>query len=92
LKEIYKRWLDLKKNLDLRNHRYLEIKLENLAKNPSKMLKDITDFCELENVFLNPPRISSEKVNYWEKSFSHKDKNLVKDILGDTIELMGYVI
>lgn len=56
------------------------------------MLKDITDFCELENVFLNPPRISSEKVNYWEKSFSHKDKNLVKDILGDTIELMGYVI
>jgi hypothetical protein len=87
---VYSRWFDLKSVLDFENHRYFELKLEDLANTPSEMLEKLTTVGGFDNQFENPPEIIGEKVNYWKKTISKADINYMNDRLGSIIENMGY--
>ena len=89
---IYERWFDLKGALNLNEHRYLELKLEDVAASPQASLREIASFCGLENRFRGLPEIRPDKVNYWRETMPREDKRLVNEILGPYIERLGYEI
>ena len=92
LKGIYDHWFNLKSKIDLDKHRYLEVKLEDLAAAPRAVLEQITFLCGVDNNFINLPNIRLDKVDYWKEEMPKTDKELVTTILGSYIEMMDYVI
>ena len=89
---MYDRWFDLKSKIDLNKYRYLELKLEDLAASPKSVLEKVASFCGLENQFENLPDITLDKVNYWQRTMTSQEKQLVNKILGSYIEQMGYEV
>jgi hypothetical protein len=92
LKNVYSRWFDLKRTLDLTKCRYFELKLENLATSPQAVLEEVLFFCGLENRYENPPQIKVDRVNNWQEMMSKQEVQLVNAILGPYIEQMGYEV
>lgn len=92
MKEVYHRWFALQKKVDFEKHNYFEIKLEDLANDYGNKIQDIGKFLGVENQFINPPKLTIEKVNYWQKSMSTKDIEVVNSILSEEIERMGYTV
>lgn len=90
LLRIYERWFDIKARLDFGAFRYLELKLEDLARDPVGTLAWISSRCGLDNRFQDVPEITLDKVQYWQEAMSRDDQLLVNNILGNYIELMGY--
>ena len=92
LKGIYDHWFNCKSKIDLDKHRYVEVKLEDLATSPGAVLEQITFFCGVNNNFRNLPDINLDKVDYWKQKMPKSDKELVTTILGSYIERMDYNI
>lgn len=90
MKQVYNKWFNVRKKLDFTKHNYMEIKLEDLSANPDQMTNEITSFLGIDSNFDNPPILKSDNANYWERTMSIKDKEIVKNILKDEIEIMGY--
>ena len=92
LKGIYDQWFSLKSKIDLEKHRYLEVKLEDLAASTEAVLEQIGLLCGVDNNFRNLPNIRLDKVEYWKEEMPKIDKDLVTTILGPYIEMMDYAI
>lgn len=92
LKSMYDRWFEIKKEVDLDQYRYLEMRLEDLAADPSGELERFALFSDLENCFTDIPDIQIEKVNYWQKSLSSAEIQTVNNTLGSYIERLGYTV
>jgi hypothetical protein len=90
LKDMYRRWFDLKETLIGLGDRYYEITLEELAESPEVIFGEIAALCGLENQYQDLPEILVEKVNYWEKIMDGKDIALVNEVLGTYIKDLGY--
>jgi len=90
LRNVYNRWNDLSRTIDLNKYRYYELKLEDLALSPESVLEELISFCGMEYEFENLPDISPAKVNYWKKIMSNQEIQSVNEILGPYIEQMGY--
>ncbi|NPA52735.1 MAG: sulfotransferase, partial [Aquificae bacterium] len=54
MKQLYKKFFYLKKKINLQNYKYLEIKIEDLAKDYESNLEKITSFLEIDKEFVNP--------------------------------------
>lgn len=91
-KNMYDRWFDLKRSINSEVHRYLEIKVEDLAQSPEGVLEQVTTFCKIENQFDSLPPISIDKVNYWKNTLTNQEIALINRLLGPYIEQMGYEI
>jgi len=92
LKGMYDHWFHLKSKIDLDKHRYLEVKLEDLAASPRAVLEKITSLCGVDNTFRNLPDIRLDKVDYWKEEMPKADRELVTTMLGSYVEMMDYVI
>lgn len=92
LRSVYNRYFDVKGAIDLNRYRYLELKLEDLAASPQSALERIASFCGLQNPFENLPDITIDRVNYWQRTMTSQEIQLVNEILGSYIERMGYEI
>ncbi len=92
LKSHCERWFDLRNQLDLAKHHYYEFKLEDWAQDTKKNVKKFTAFCGLTDDYINPPDITLDKVNYWQKLMKRDDKKIIDTMLGEAIEKMGYKI
>lgn len=90
LRHVYDRWHDLKKNLDLKRHCYLELKLEELATSSRETLSQIAAFCGLADHFENLPTIHIGRVNNWQEAMNQEEIQLVNEILGPHIAWLGY--
>jgi len=86
----FHRWFDLKEQLELSNKKYLEIKLEDLAKDKEHYIQLICDFLGVENAFVNMPQLELERVDYWEDIMPPQNIELVNEKLGVWVKKMGY--
>jgi hypothetical protein len=92
LREVYKRWFALKEGLDFNRHKYLEIKLEDIAASQNSAMERIAAFCGVDNSWNNVPEIRTEKVNYWQETLTEAKKEEITQILEPYIQLMGYEV
>ena len=92
LRPVYQRWRDLKSEIALPPDRYVEFHLEEFAVNPDPVLDQIARACEIENSFDGFAELSLEKVDYWKKSMSDDEIEMVNDLMGPEISFMGYSI
>ncbi|MFW6195835.1 MAG: sulfotransferase family protein [Thermoplasmatota archaeon] len=80
---------------ELRDAQYIEIKYENFVSNPKKILKNVTNFCNLEYLESFNNRIEKynlENRNYkWKKNFTTKQKKVLMDILNDYLKKYKYI-
>jgi hypothetical protein len=92
LRNMIRRWIQLRETLTLDSVRFLEIKLEDFAAAPETVLEEIAALGGLANSFNGMPEISLERVNYWKKEMPQEDIRVVNEVLGSCIEEMGYNI
>jgi hypothetical protein len=92
LADMYKCWFDIAAETNFDEYRYIEVGLENLASDPEGVLEDIADYIGLDNRYGPLPEIKIEKVNYWKDSLSSQDLDLINEMLGDYITMLGYDI
>jgi hypothetical protein len=91
LGHIYWRWARLKPRLDLTNRRYLEIKLEDLARDPSSILAKVAEVAGLTPEF--PwAEVDIAKVERWKSEMPEAHKRYCETQLAPYFELMGYDI
>ena len=89
MKQIYAKWFSVKEKIDFNKYNYLEIKLEDLAGN-RYTVNEIQEFLDIDTSFINPPKLTLEKAEYWKKSMSKADVDIVNRMLHDEIEQMDY--
>lgn len=92
MKQIYRRWFALREQIDFNKYNYLEIKIEDLADDCENKKEEIVRYLDVDNSFINPPKVNIDKVDYWKKKMSSEDIQIVNKILGTEIEMMGYVL
>lgn len=92
MKQMYRKWFSVKNSIDLSEENYLEIKLEDLAADYVNGSKKIRDFIGLDSNFINPPKLSIDKVDYWKHSLPADSVSTINTILADEIEEMGYSV
>lgn len=90
LRHVYDRWADLKNSLNLEQHCFVELKLEDLAASPRETMADVATICGLPNQFENLPAIHIERVNNWLEEMSQPEIQLANEILGPHIAWLGY--
>jgi len=90
MKQMYQKWFSVKDRVGLNEERYLEIKLEDLAVDYASGSKGIRDFIGLDGDFINPPKLSIDKVDYWKRQMASEKLRVINKILGEDIEMMGY--
>jgi hypothetical protein len=90
LRDMYRRWFDLRESMDLSQRCYLEVKLEDFAVHPARAVEQVLQVVGMADRFGQIPEIESEKVNYWRKKMSSEEIQLANQILGPAIEKMGY--
>jgi hypothetical protein len=90
LRNMYRRWFDLKQALDLSQRRYLEVSLESFCLQPQAVLEQICELAGLEYRFAELPHISLEKADYWKHEMSREDQQQATEILAPYIEWLGY--
>ncbi len=91
LGHIYWRWSRLKPRLDLKNRRYLEVKLEDLARRPSEILADVAEVTGL-TPDLPSAGIDIAMVERWKTQMPEAHKRYCETHLRPYFELMGYDI
>ena len=91
LGHIYWRWSRLKPRLDLKNRRYLEVKLEELARHPSQTLAKMAEVTGL-TPDLPCTGIDIAKVDRWKTEMPKAHKCYCETHLLPYFELMGYDI
>lgn len=92
LRNMYRRWLDLRHNLDLQQIHYLELKIEEIAAAPEEQLRNLVSAIGLDGAFTDLPQITLERVEYWRETMPAEEQNVVNDVLGPYIEEMGYTL
>jgi hypothetical protein len=92
LQNMFDCWFDVKGKVNPEKHRYLELKIEDIAAAPRCELEKIASFCGLEGGFDSLPEITLERVNYWPTTMPEEHITLVNQLLGSYIERMGYEI
>jgi omega-hydroxy-beta-dihydromenaquinone-9 sulfotransferase len=90
LKPLYQRWAFLKKKHDFSRFNYLEIKLEDMSADNSRLVEAVTSFLDVEDAFADPPILKESKVNYWKNSMTQEDISRINSILSEEIQEMGY--
>jgi hypothetical protein len=88
LEQIYGRWETLKATLPLNERNYLQIKLEDFAREPRRHLTQIAEFSGLSDHFQGLPDIKAEAVQAHELSGSELD--LIDLELGKVRRQYGY--
>ena len=85
----YDRWFRYKRKLPLPEKRYLEIKLEDLAKNQAETEELVFETCGISpnrsEIFIDP-----EKATWWHKALSANDAKAITKRLEPYIVAMGY--
>lgn len=78
---LMNKWLDIRQNLD--SNSYIEIKFEELIRQPAKTLTIICDFIQLpfEKDMLNI-ELFNKNIGKWKKVLNNEEKNLIKKQLG----------
>lgn len=87
---VYGRWFEIRRALDLGQHRYVEIRLEDLASAPQDTLRRLCSTLELDDDFDHPPVVSAERVGQWEHAMGHEARRVVEGCLGQYMEALGY--
>lgn len=90
LRNLYSRWLDVRNRMDVDQHRYLEMKIEEIARSPREQLERIVSFAGIDGSFGPLPEITLERVDYWRQTMPAEEQAVVNDLLGPYIEEMGY--
>ncbi|MFW6062889.1 MAG: sulfotransferase family protein [Chloroflexota bacterium] len=90
LRNLYRRWLDLRDELDAAQTPYFELKIEEIATAPEEQLTQLASAIGIEGAFRDLPAITLERVNYWRDTMSQEDQTVANDLLGPYIEAMGY--
>lgn len=91
LSQRYERWLDVKQKFD-NDSAFVDIKLEDLAIEPEKILSNIAAMVGVGTGFQDIERLDLNKVNYWRTALRKDELEIVNNKLGKYIELMGYDI
>jgi omega-hydroxy-beta-dihydromenaquinone-9 sulfotransferase len=91
LGHIYWRWSQLRPRLDLKNQRYLEVKLEDLARHPSKTLAEVAEAAGLTPDF-PCAGIDITKVDRWKTQMPEIHRRYCETHLLPYFELTGYDI
>jgi hypothetical protein len=92
LRNVYQRWFDVRSRVDVERRCFIEIKLEDLAEAQEDVLQQVMSRLGLSPVFINPPQIKPERVNYWRQEMAPSDIQLVNRLLGPYIERIGYTV
>jgi hypothetical protein len=90
LKNIYKRYFFLKNKMGIDDYRYLELKLEDCAVDNGYLRYELCRFLGVDDLFLNPPVLNIEKVDYWKSEMKPSKRRIVEKILGEEISALGY--
>jgi hypothetical protein len=89
--DVMRRWLDLRDSLppELRA-RVLEIRTEEMSRDPSSEFNRIADFCGIAPSFGPLPDIQPDFVDYWRKEMSNEERATIERLLGDVMQAYGY--
>ncbi|HSM54652.1 MAG TPA: sulfotransferase [Candidatus Sulfomarinibacteraceae bacterium] len=90
LRNLYRRWLDLRDELDTEQTPYFELKIEEIAAAPEEQLGQLVSAIGIEGAFHDLPAITLERVNYWRDTMPQEAQNVANELLGPYIEAMGY--
>ena len=90
VRQMYDRWADLRRSMELDERRFVEVRLEDIAAGGSSALDELAARCGLEGNFLSPPEIIPERVEYWRDEMTAEDQQIVVDELGSQFGVMGY--
>lgn len=79
----------------LSKDRYLEVRYEEIVEKPQEVLREITEFCELEWSSKFERRLNMKKLrnmNYkWERELTEKQKELLSNCLRDWLKRLNYL-
>lgn len=83
------KWFSIRPILSVES--YLEIKLEDIVKNPRHILGKICDFIKFpwDESLLNID-LSKSHSGRWKREFQNEEKDKVNALLKDIIEKLGY--
>jgi omega-hydroxy-beta-dihydromenaquinone-9 sulfotransferase len=76
------------------SERYLEVRYENLIRNPKKVVCDIFNFCELgscDDAMAIVPQKLEDMSFKWKNDLNANQKSIVFQAAGDLLEEFGYV-
>lgn len=92
LRSIYLRWEWFKRDFDLAGRPYLEIKLEDLVRDPQPILADIVGKVGLPAWTLPPGLLNVESPDTWRTRMTPEARETCERELGRFFPLMGYAL
>ena len=91
LKEVFRKWFDERKKINIQSPNYLEVKLEDFAENPKEtLLKPIEDFCGLTIPFQVPQDLDPKVVKQARQKLTRREEACINTILKEEILELGY--
>ncbi len=92
LKNMYERWFQIRRNIAFKDHSYVELKIEDVAMDPSAAFGHVAQKAGLDNSFQNLPHLSLDRLNEWQTEMPKDELRRFVQTMGDYIEGMGYQI
>ena len=89
LSHIYWRWMTLKPKLDLPSRRYVEIKLEDLSRQPQETMETVAKVAEIDSDF-KFQLLKPDVVDRWQTEMPAEQREYAEQELGRYFGLMGY--
>jgi len=90
---IYDRWKHVKERVDFTDRRYIEIKIEDMANNPTERMRELLVFLGADSRVDYPQNsFIREKIEYWRQECPIDLIRLCEKRLAEYFELMGYSI
>lgn len=86
------KWFRLERSKSFNRQNYLEFKLEEFARDPSKYLSLVASKLNVRADFGELLDVSEDRVNSWKYQLNIKDVQTINKILGDYITHLGYNI
>ncbi|HUA55507.1 MAG TPA: sulfotransferase [Candidatus Sulfotelmatobacter sp.] len=90
LRSLYVRWERFKKSFDFTGRRYLELKIEDLVRDPEPALSAITTLAKLPTWSIDPRILSTEAPDNWRAKMPPAAREVCENALGRFFPLMGY--
>lgn len=92
LRGMYERWFQLRGELSFDEHKFLELKIEEVAEDAHSTLRRVAELAGLDQEFNKLPEIKLARLNEWQTNMSDHDLRTTMKLIGPYVEAMGYEV
>lgn len=92
LRLLYERWLDVRESIPENEPRLLEVRLEDLCRDPTPFLRKLASRLGIKAEFPAAAELSTERSERWRERMPASSQKRVIEILGDLKSELGYAL